>query len=515
MRNRDQLLEDINQDFDVVIIGGGINGAVSAAALSAHGVKVALFEANDFASMTSQESSNMIWGGIKYLQDYEFSLVWKLCKSRNQLLKKYPNRIKQIPFLAVIGPTSPFNRKLGFLGTVAYWIFGRFQTHLPRVFSNTRLIKKNALLNLSDANGAVQYNDAILLDNDSRFVFEFIKTAERFGAVPLNYFKVDKAEKTDIGWKVTGTNQLTGEIKEIKSKVLINATGPLARQLNDEMGISTNNEIVISKGVHLIVPKMETNQKVLAFFDTQGRLFYVLPMHDCTVIGTTDTAALNAQVSVTDEDRDFLLSQANKNLNLKKPLTKQDIISERCGVRPLVVAGNKKITKVDWISLSRKHLVEVKVDSKSISIFGGKLTDCINIGNEIVHGIKKLGVKTASAENWIGEPNPVIPADLVQIVAKFHGDLAFLVAESLWRRHGIDSYSIIESWEDDAELAEIAYEGLLFTIGELEYIAENELVVTQDDLLRRRTPIALLRKQPLDPVSKELAQANVNWNSKS
>jgi glycerol-3-phosphate dehydrogenase len=217
-------------------------------------------------------------------------------------------------------------------------------------------------------------------------------------------------------------------------------------------------------------------------------------MHDCTVIGTTDTSAPDVTVSVTDDDRDFLLNQANKNLKLKKPLTKQDIISERCGVRPLVLTSGKKQAKVDWISLSRKHVVEVKADSKSISIFGGKLTDCINIGNEIVQGVKKLGIKTQPARHWIGEISPAIPGDLVKSVTQFHANQAFAVAESLWRRHGKDSYKIVQAWQENSELADFAYEGLLFTVGELEYISENELVVTQEDLLRRRTPIGLLRK---------------------
>ena len=172
MLNRDQTLSALSGEIDVIVVGGGINGAVSAAALAAHGVNVGLVESNDFASMTSQESSNMIWGGIKYLQDFEFSLVWSLCRSRNQLLKKYPNRVKQIPFFAVIGPTSPFSQTLGFLGALVYWFFGRFKTNKPKVFSNSSIKKINPLLNLDSAKGAIQYNDAILLDNDARFVYD-------------------------------------------------------------------------------------------------------------------------------------------------------------------------------------------------------------------------------------------------------------------------------------------------------------------------------------------------------
>ncbi|MEN9692585.1 MAG: hypothetical protein RLZZ330_229 [Actinomycetota bacterium] len=493
MRNRDQKIATLNAEFDVVIVGGGINGAVSAAALVAHGVKVALLEANDFASMTSQESSNMVWGGIKYLQDFEFHLVWSLCKSRNQLLKKYPNRIKEIPFFAVVGETSPFSRNLGMLGSAAYWFFGRFKTQMPKVFSNEKIRRINSLVNVSSSKGAVQYNDAILLDNDSRFVYEFIKTAEKLGATALNYFEVTDAAKTNSGWEVTGTDKIGGGSHSLKAKVLVNAAGPYTKILNDSFSIPTANEIVISKGVHLIVPHIETNGKVLTFFDDSGRLFYVLPMHDRTVIGTTDTFASDAKEKVTDGDRDFLLAQANRCLNLPKPLTRDDIIAERCGVRPLVVKDAASLDNVDWISLSRKHVVEAHKDLNSISIYGGKLTDCINVGLEVVALAKKLGISIHPAKEWIGETDPTIPAGLIQKVTEFHGEAGPQVARELWRRHGRDALEIVDVWNEDSNAARLVFKGLGFTYGEIEFISKHENVFFTEDLLRRRTPIALLR----------------------
>lgn len=493
MRKRTETIATLNEEFDVAIIGGGINGAVSAAALSAHGLKVVLFESNDFASMTSQESSNMVWGGIKYLQDYEFSLVWKLCKSRNQLLKKYPNRIKQIPFFAVIGPTSPFGRSLGFAGTLAYWLFGRFQTHRPKIFSNSGISKLLSVLNLDSARGAIQYNDAILLDNDSRFVYEFIKTAEGHGASVLNYVEVLDAQQVVDGWQISALDKAANADLQVRAKVLINATGPYARILDDKFELETTNQIVISKGVHLIVPRIETKEKVLAFFDNQGRLFYILPMHDRTVIGTTDTSVPDANVNVTDEDRNFLLEQANRCLNLAMPLVKGDIISERCGVRPLVIKGSANLENVDWISLSRKHVVDLKREHNAISIFGGKLTDCINIGNEVVHAVKKLGLPVKPAKHWFGEPSPQIPLSLVKKIQSFHPQVANELAEELWRRHSNDAFKIVATWDISNKNAELIFDGLMFTFGELKYIAENEHVLNAEDLLRRRTPIALLR----------------------
>lgn len=493
MPNRDQTIASLDEEIDAIIIGGGINGAVSAAALAAHGVNVVLLEANDFASMTSQESSNMIWGGIKYLQDYEFSLVWSLCRSRNQLLKKYPNRIKQIPFFAVIGPTSPFSRLLGYLGTLVYWLFGRFQTDRPRIFSNAKIGESNKLLNLTSVKGAIQYNDAILLDNDSRFVFEFIKSAESHGAKVLNYVEVTEAKMTTSGWQISAVDKVTTKAIRLSAKSLINATGPYAKILSDSFKVPTENKIVISKGVHLIVPKINTNEKVLAFFDDRGRLFYVLPMHDRTVIGTTDTPASVAKVSVTEEDREFLLNQVNRCLNLPTPLTKNDIIAERCGVRPLVVTNAAKLDNVDWISLSRKHVVELKSEIRAISIFGGKLTDCINVGYEVVEFIKKLGIKTYREKSWIGESVIYPPATMISKIAVFHPINADDIADQLWRRHGELALQIVNEWDKQPANAELLFSTLGFTVGELKFMIENEHVVYSEDLLRRRTPLALLR----------------------
>jgi glycerol-3-phosphate dehydrogenase len=216
--NRQQTIAALSGEFDAIVIGGGINGAVSTAALAAHGINVVLVESNDFASMTSQESSNMIWGGIKYLQDYEFSLVWSLCRSRNELLSKYPNRIQEIPFFAVINQNSPFSRALGYVGSLLYWFFGSFKTNKPRVFSTQKIRGLNPQLDMDRVKGAIQYNDAILLDNDARFVYEFIKTGAKLGAKVLNYAEVTKATSTTDGWLVNVRDKLSGSYFEVKAK---------------------------------------------------------------------------------------------------------------------------------------------------------------------------------------------------------------------------------------------------------------------------------------------------------
>ncbi len=110
--------------FDVLVVGGGINGAVSAASLAGRGASVALIDRGDFGSFTSQESSNLVWGGFKYLENYELPLVFGLCRSRNRLMKAYPDNIKEIGFLATLDHSSPYQPWFAALGATAYWMVG-------------------------------------------------------------------------------------------------------------------------------------------------------------------------------------------------------------------------------------------------------------------------------------------------------------------------------------------------------------------------------------------------------
>jgi len=487
--------KSISEQYDVAIIGGGINGAVSAARLAASGIKVLLIERNDFASTTSQESSNLVWGGIKYLQSYEFGLVYKLCASRNELLRNYPNRIRQIGFLASLGPTAPFGKLLGLLGTTAYWAIGKFATNPPKVFSALRAqqIEPSFL----PGRAALEYFDAYLPDNDSRFVWEFINTAQQLGADCRNYEELVGAS-FDGGWNIEIRNTLTGAETSASAKVLINATGPFANNVAELLGFTAKSKLVLSKGVHLVVPKIHKTDHVLAFWDEQGRMFYVIPMHDRSVIGTTDTRVSNETKEVTEEDRDFLLRQINKEMQLERPLTKADILAERCGVQPLVTNGNGS-SEPDWHKLSRKHAVELDAKRKAISIFGGKLTDCLNVGEEVIAAVKKLGVspKLAKPAKWFGEETSAAKEKFVQLaLAKLEqGSERDLIIESIWRRHGSEGVSIVELISQQPELGDSVFEGLGITFAEVEYVLRYEQVQTAEDLLRRRLPIAMSRSK--------------------
>ena len=242
--------------YDVLIIGGGINGAVSAASLSGKGAKVALIEQRDFAGFTSQQSSNLAWGGIKYLENHDYGLVRKLCLSRNRLIENYPSRVKEIRFYSTVEKGCRFHPAFLWLGTWVYWLFGNGFTNIPRWLSRKTVQTEEPVIATGNFYGGFEYSDAYLHDNDSRFVFQFVRTAMDRGCIAANYLESLGARREQGCWHTRARDALSGEILEIRSKVLINATGPFVDDHNKLTGERTEHRHLFSKGVHLIVPRI-------------------------------------------------------------------------------------------------------------------------------------------------------------------------------------------------------------------------------------------------------------------
>ena len=486
--------------FDVLIVGGGINGAVSAAALASRGASVAVIDRGDFAGFTSMQSSNLVWGGFKYLENYEIGLVRHLCMSRNRLIRAYPANLKEIRFLAALDKSAPYKPWFAGLGSTAYWVIGNCFTKRPQVHSKKAIAKAEPAIKMDNVAGGIEYSDAYVVDNDSRFVFQFIRSALNVGAVCANYVELQEAVKEGDYWRATVRDVDANVQYSCKAKAIINATGPFVDDVNNAHNIPTTHKIVLSKGIHLIVPRIGNSERVLAFFDDTNRLFYVIPMGPRSVIGTTDERVTDPVTHVEDEDRDFLLKQINERLDLPKPLTPEDIVSTRCGVRPLVVeASNDSSAEVDWTSLSRKHAMETDVQRSWISIFGGKITDCLNIGEEVCENVKSLGIPLEEDnEFWYGEPPAPTKAEFFR-QAKFMGldqlrerDSYETLSTRLWRRYGMRAFAMLEAIRDDPSMADDIIEGAEYVRVELFYAAQTEMITTLDDFLRRRSKISLV-----------------------
>ena len=222
--------------FDTLIIGGGINGAVTAASLAGRGASVALVDRGDFANFTSQASSNLVWGGFKYLENYELYLVWKLCRSRNRLMDAYPDNIKEIAFYAALDETSPYKPWFAGLGAFGYWLIGQFGTKAPRVLSREKIEREEPAVETTTVLGGIEYHDGILIDNDARFVFSFVRSAIEAGAAAANYVELVSAERSGDRWIAHLRDVDSGEEFTTTASTIVNAAGPFVDELNTAVG---------------------------------------------------------------------------------------------------------------------------------------------------------------------------------------------------------------------------------------------------------------------------------------
>jgi alpha-glycerophosphate oxidase/glycerol-3-phosphate dehydrogenase len=484
-------------EHDVLIVGGGINGAVAAAALAGRGVRTALVDRGDFAGGVSSNSSNLAWGGIKYLESHEYLLVSKLCRSRNELMRAYPSTVKEIRFFTTIQRGFRFWSFFVFLGSVLYWLIGRCFTRPPRYLSAATIKANEPEINTRNAAGGLEYSDCYLYDNDARFVFNFVRASLDFGCATANYVGVEEARFEDGRWRVQARDQVSGECFEVRARVLINACGPWVDPFNLMLGTQTRHRHLLSKGIHLIVDRLTDSRRVLTFFASDGRLFFLIPMGPKTCIGTTDTPVSDPEVGVTPEDRRFVLDNVNALLELRHPIREEDVIAERVGVRPLAVSGEPDRT--DWVQLSRKHVIEVDSARKQLSIFGGKLTDCINVGDEVAEAVAGLGIELPQPNvRWYGEPGPELrerfmnQARLIGLDAMTHPSSPEPLSERFWRRYGEAAFVLLERIREDASSAELLIENAEYTRGEIELAARREMIVKLEDFMRRRSKIELV-----------------------
>jgi glycerol-3-phosphate dehydrogenase len=482
--------------FDVLVLGGGINGAVSAAALAARGAQVALIDRADFGSATSQESSRLVWGGIKYLETLELGLVRKLCQARNQLLRAYPSAVREIRFFTSHPRGFRHGRWKLLAGAWLYWGLGGCFTRRPRSLSLATMVREEPAVALDGLDGGFEYSDAWLPDGDARFVWSFVRSALEQGCAAANYVEALGSVRDGGEWVTTARDAVSGRTLRIRSRLLVNACGPWADPVNTRDGASTAHRHVLSKGIHLVVDRLTPGGRVLAFFADDGRLFFVIPFGARTCIGTTDTPVDRPEVAVTAEDRRFVLDNINKRLRLPRPLGEADIVAERCGVRPLVVEAGD-LGERDWMQLSRKHVIEVSREQGRVTVFGGKLTDCLNVGEEVCHAAMQLGVALPTPwRRWFGEPPAAAREQFLARARRLGLDAlagpgaAEPASSRLWRRYGVEAGELLEAIERDRRAAEPVLGGCDFLRCEVELSARREMVVGLGDFLRRRTDIA-------------------------
>ena len=331
--------------FDVLVVGGGINGAVAAASLAGRGASVALVDRGDFAGFTSQESSNLVWGGFKYLENYELPPgAQAVHESRNRLMKAYPANVKEIGFLAALDARRPLPALVGRAGRHSRTgasatsgpsgrgVFERRERSRPRSRSSTP----------RNVRGGIEYHDAYLKDNDARFVFCFVRSALDAGAVAANYVELARRRTRR---RTAGMPTL----RDIDTGAEITYLGPRRRQRGRALRRRPQRRSSASahRAPHRLL-QGHPSRRPPAHDDPTRAGARVLRRHPAALLRDPDGPAVGHRHHRHPRRRPrtprsptrtgtFLLDQINARLDLAAPLTVDDIIAERCGVRPLVV----------------------------------------------------------------------------------------------------------------------------------------------------------------------------------
>ncbi len=384
--DRSHTIQELSQEeFDLVVIGGGITGGGIALDAASRGMKVALLEKGDFASGTSSKSTKLIHGGLRYLKQFDFWLVKEVGSERAIVHKLAPHLVIPEKMLLPLIEGGSYGKWLTSIGLKVYDILAQVTGDDKRqMLEKKEAMKLEPLLPKKILNGAGYY--AEYRTDDSRLTIENIKTSLQYGARALNYAKVVDflyEDGTISGVKVK--DEIGGDDFEIKSKYVISAAGPWVDELRSTNNSKKGKRLHLTKGVHLVFPKEKLPVKQSVYFDIpDGRMMFAIPRGKVTYVGTTDTNFnLDKDDVRTDvADAIYLISAVN-NMFPDINLEMEDIISSWAGLRPLIHEEGKSASE-----LSRKDEIFTS-DSGLVSIAGGKLTGYRKMAERVVNRITK------------------------------------------------------------------------------------------------------------------------------
>lgn len=361
-----------SQQFDLVIIGGGINGAGVARDAAARGMKVALVEARDFASGTSSKSSKLIHGGIRYLENMEFKLVFEALNERTRLFEMAPHLVHPLRFMIPLYEESRVGMfKMG-LGMWLYDALCLFQApEMHERLDKRQSIDRMPAIRTANLLGSYVYSDAYM--DDDRLVHETLRSANELGAVCANYVKSTGVRFGEDG-KISSVlceDQQSKESFSISARHVISSVGPWTDDLGEKIFKDWKKILRPTKGVHLTLPKnrLPLNSAVVMAAEKSDRIVFGIPRHEMIIIGTTDTDFKESpeNVTTTPEDVSYLLKVTDHYFPGAN-LTTHDIIASYAGVRPLVHDGSSTEGKT-----SREHTI-INDDRGVTFVAGGKYT---------------------------------------------------------------------------------------------------------------------------------------------
>ena len=503
---RRQYWNDLDQsEFDLLIIGGGINGAGVARDASSRGMKVVVIEAHDFASGTSSRSSKLIHGGIRYLENMEFKLVFEALNERTKLFQMAPHLVHPLRFMIPLYENSRVGMfKMG-LGMWLYDALSLFQApEMHERLSSDESYQRMPLLEKNHLKGSFVYSDAYT--DDDRLVHETLRSAHEMGAIALNYVKAKKANFDSNGriQSVVVSDELTGEEKQVRAKHVVGSVGPWTDILGESLFPKWKKVLRPTKGIHITVSKdrLPLSSAIVMAAEKSDRIVFGIPRHEMVIIGTTDTDFNQdpGDVVATAEDVKYLLSVVAQYFPGAQ-LKAEDIMATYAGVRPLVNDGSSVEGKV-----SREHTIWTMEDRQMTFVAGGKYTTYRLMAEEVVDRV--LRCFSYEQKSRFQRPNteqPLLPEvgpDLFQQALAGASHLAEIFMRTpsevmtLCERYGMEAQAILSRnpthysyWQLEAAQA-------------IEFTMCLNLV----DFYSRRVPLFLARKDHGASVLEEVTE---------
>lgn len=381
-----QLKKIASKKFELVIIGGGVTGAGIALDAASRGMKVCLVEKDDFASGTSNKSTKLIHGGLRYLKQLEIGLVRESGSERAIVHKLAPHLVLPEKMLLPLIEGGTYGKMMTSIGLKVYDLLANVSgDDSRRMLNKEDTFRKEPLLDESTVLGSGYY--AEYRTDDARLTIEILKKAAEFGATLINYCEMESIIY-DSNNKIESLNCIdhnTGKKINISGRNYVSAAGPWVDEIRRKDDSINHKYLHLTKGVHIVFPaeKLPVNQSV--YFDVDdGRMIFAIPRGRCTYVGTTDTnynGDLN-RVVATKADAEYLIKATNKtfpNVNLSM----EDVESNWAGLRPLIHEEDK-----DPSELSRKDEVFIS-ESGLISIAGGKLTGYRKMAHRVIDTVLK------------------------------------------------------------------------------------------------------------------------------
>jgi glycerol-3-phosphate dehydrogenase len=504
LTDRADNLRRMASGVDVLVVGGGITGAGVALDAAARGLSAALIDKGDFSSGTSSRSTKLVHGGIRYLSSFDFSLTRESLVERGLLLRNAPFLVQPIGFVLPLYKGArrpmgtpiapPFGVGMGYLlraGLTMYDLMsGRLSIRRHRKLPAGRVSKMMPCLRTEGLTNAFLYYDG--QTDDTRLTLTVLRTAAERGAMPVNYAELTGFDvRGGLIHSATVVDRLSGEEVVVPVRSVVNAAGVFAQRVEELAGPSSIH-ISPAKGVHLTVPrdvlKMGRYAAVLPETD-DGRLMFLVPWGPRVTIGTTDTIGGDVDhPAAGPEDLDYLLRHVNRYMSCD--LKPENVISAWAGYRPLLSA--KSGDGVESARLSRTHAV-IDGPAGMVSIVGGKLTTYRRMAQDTIDRVDKMlgrephpatrDLPLSGAEGWrtaieqMKQDGPKLGLG-IDVVKRLAG-------------YGAHGLAILELVREDRALAERIVHDLPYIMAEAVYACRCEMAATLDDVLQRRTHVAM------------------------